>query len=290
MNENALTANLTSTFMGVSPSQKDSQHKKHRTKHKHKHKIKDTVKKDDEEFTRPKILPRQYSNKRPHNLTHVKIKIEPRESCSPPHKRRLNDPVILKARSPRRSGRVSSPIVLRDSDDISESKPNLGKSGLLDENSGPVVKQKANFELSGKLAEDTNVFKGVVIKYNEPEDARKPNTHWRLYAFKGNKTLSVLHIHRQSGFLIGRDRKIADIPMDHPSISKQHAVLQYRLVRGLIRLYIIDLESANGTYLNNNRIESRRYYELLEKDVIKFGFSTREYVVMTSETGMEDSS
>lgn len=149
MNENALTANLTSTFMGVSPSQKDSQHKKHRTKHKHKHKIKDNVKKDDEEFTRPKILPRQYSNKRPHNLTHVKIKIEPRESCSPPHKRRLNDPVILKAKSPRRSGRVSSPVILRDSDDISESKPNLGKSGLLDENSGPVVKQKANFELSG---------------------------------------------------------------------------------------------------------------------------------------------
>lgn len=61
-------------------------------------------------------------------------------------------------------------------------------------------------------------------------------------------------------------------------------------VRGLIRLYIIDLESANGTYLNNNRIESRRYYELLEKDVIKFGFSTREYVVMTSETDMDDSS
>ncbi|VDP23654.1 unnamed protein product [Schistosoma margrebowiei] len=276
--------------MGVSPSPKDPQHKKHRTKHKHKHKIKDNVKKDDEEFTCPKILPRQYSNKRPHHLTHVKIKIEPRESCSPPHKRRLNDPVILKPRSPRRSGRVSSPVVLRDSDDISESKPNLGKSGLLDGNSGPVVKQKANFELSGKLAEDTNVFKGVVIKYNEPEDARKPTTHWRLYAFKGNKTLSVLHIHRQSGFLIGRDRKIADIPMDHPSISKQHAVLQYRLVRGLIRLYIIDLESANGTYLNNNRIESRRYYELLEKDVIKFGFSTREYVVMTSETDMDDSS
>ncbi|CAI2724521.1 unnamed protein product [Schistosoma spindalis] len=289
MNERALTVNLTSTFMGVSPP-KDSQHKKSKTKHKHKHKIKDTVEKDDKEFTRTENLSRHYSNKRPHQLTHVKIKIEPRGSCSPPHKRRLNDPIILKARSPRRSGRVSSPVILRDSEDISESKPNLGKSGLLEGNPGPVIKQKANFELSGKLAEDTNVFKGVVIKYNEPEDARKPTTHWRLYAFKGNKTLSVLHIHRQSGFLIGRDRKIADIPMDHPSISKQHAVLQYRLVRGLIRLYIIDLESANGTYLNNNRIESRRYYELLEKDVIKFGFSTREYVVMTSETDMGDSS
>ncbi|OON18240.1 FHA domain protein, partial [Opisthorchis viverrini] len=133
-----------------------------------------------------------------------------------------------------------------------------------------------------KLTEDTNTYKGVVIKYNEPPDARKPTEHWRLYQFKGNECLPILHIHRQSGFLIGRDRKIADIPMDHPSISKQHAVLQYRFVRGLVRLYVIDLESANGTYLNNKRIEPRRYYELLQKDVIKFGYSSREYVVMTA--------
>lgn len=88
----------------------------------------------------------------------------------------------------------------------------------------------SDYCFSGKLTEDTNTYKGVVIKYNEPEDAKMPTEHWRLYAFKGKKSLSVLHIHRQSGFLIGRDRNIADIPMDHPSISKQHAVLQYRLV------------------------------------------------------------
>ena len=44
--------------------------------------------------------------------------------------------------------------------------------------------------------------------------------------------------------------------------------------------YIIDLGSSNGTYLNNNRIDPQRYYELKEKDVIKFGYSTREYVLL----------
>ena len=44
--------------------------------------------------------------------------------------------------------------------------------------------------------------------------------------------------------------------------------------------YIIDLGSSNGTFLNNNRIEPQRYYELKEKDVIKFGYSTREYVLL----------
>ena len=44
--------------------------------------------------------------------------------------------------------------------------------------------------------------------------------------------------------------------------------------------YIIDLGSSNGTYLNNTRIEPQRYYELKEKDVVKFGYSSREYVLL----------
>ena len=80
--------------------------------------------------------------------------------------------------------------------------------------------EQPNFEVSGKLAADTNTYKGVVIKYNEPDDARKPNAFWRLYPFKGEEALKIMHIHRQSGYLIGRDSNIADIPMLHPSISK----------------------------------------------------------------------
>lgn len=116
-----------------------------------------------------------------------------------------------------------------------------------------------------------------------------PKKRWRLYQFKGDQDLPTLYIHRQSAYLLGRDRKVADIPIDHPSCSKQHAALQYRLVpytradgsKGKqIRLYIIDLESANGTFINNNKIEAKKYVELFEKDVIKFGFSSREYVLL----------
>lgn len=149
--------------------------------------------------------------------------------------------------------------------------------------------QKPNFSLSGKLAEDTNIFNGVVIKYSEPPEARMPKKRWRLYPFKGDQGLPTLYIHRQSAYLLGRDRKVADIPIDHPSCSKQHAALQYRLVPyhrsdgslgKQIKLYIIDLESANGTFINNNKIEPKQYVELFEKDVIKFGFSSREYVLL----------
>ncbi len=42
-----------------------------------------------------------------------------------------------------------------------------------------------------------------------------------------------------------------------------------------IKPYIMDLESTNGTFLNDEKVEPSRYYELLHKDVLKFGFSDR---------------
>lgn len=47
-----------------------------------------------------------------------------------------------------------------------------------------------------------------------------------------------------------------------------------------MRPYVIDLESANGTRVNGERIPERRFVEVRNKDVITFGESTREYVVM----------
>uniref|UniRef100_A0A182SUS3 FHA domain-containing protein n=1 Tax=Anopheles maculatus TaxID=74869 RepID=A0A182SUS3_9DIPT len=175
----------------------------------------------------------------------------------------------------------------------SESAANTGDSAG---DSVPIEKEKPNFGLSGKLTAETNTVHGVVIAYAEPPGARKPKRRWRLYPFKGEQALPTLYIHRQSCYLIGRDRKVCDIPVDHPSCSKQHAVLQYRLVpyervdgtkSQCVRPYIIDLESSNGTFVNNKKIETKRYLELREKDVLKFGFSSREYVLL-HENSKED--
>jgi len=147
-----------------------------------------------------------------------------------------------------------------------------------------------------------------------------------------------LYIHRQSQYLFGREHRVVDVPTDHPSCSKQHAVLQFRRGRAgpparlgpgyacrsavrrrrrlieqegagnAVRPYLMDLGSTNGTFLNEERLEPQRYYELLEKarhacpargpgspsgraggpamgarraqDMIKFGNSSREYVLI----------
>ena len=157
----------------------------------------------------------------------------------------------------------------------------------------PIEKQKPNFAPSGKLAAETNTVAGtsIVLKYNEPPEARLPpaSQAWRLYVFKGSETLESISLHTRSCWLFGRERAVADFPIDHPSCSKQHAVIQFRYVekkdefgdrKGGVKPYVLDLESANGTRVNGEGVPSRRYLELKTGDVLAFGESTREYVLM----------
>ncbi|KAJ9647250.1 hypothetical protein H2199_002237 [Coniosporium tulheliwenetii] len=126
----------------------------------------------------------------------------------------------------------------------------------------PPEKQKPNLNPTGLLAKETNTVSiggaSIVLKYNEPSDARKPSasTPWRLYVFKGRDILDTIPLHTRSCWLIGREERVADLP------------------------YVIDLESSNGTRLNGERVEASRFVELRDGDVLGFGESEREYVVM----------
>jgi len=155
-----------------------------------------------------------------------------------------------------------------------------------------VVKEKADFGLSGALAKDEktgNTRNGVVLKFVEPPDAATPSERWRMYVFRQEELLETLHLHRKSSYLAGRDPSVCDIRLLHPSISKQHAVLQYRNKQldgdgGVaVTPYLMDLGSTNGTFLNGERLEAARYVELLEKDVVKFGESSREFVMLKED-------
>ncbi|KIK88630.1 hypothetical protein PAXRUDRAFT_831804 [Paxillus rubicundulus Ve08.2h10] len=170
-------------------------------------------------------------------------------------------------------------------------------SGSRARSASPVDKGKPNFKPSGLLAAATNTVKAAdgtstVLKYNEPPEARKPTLGWRLYVFKGSEQLELLHIHRQSAYLMGRDRTVVDVFIEHPSCSKQHAVIQHRQVqekdefggsKPVTKPFIIDLESTNGTHVNDEPIPTTRFYELKAGDVIKFGLSNREYVLLHDE-------
>ncbi|KAH8692636.1 SMAD/FHA domain-containing protein [Talaromyces proteolyticus] len=158
-------------------------------------------------------------------------------------------------------------------------------------------KEKPNFGNTGRLAAESNTVTvnggSVVLKYHEPPEARKPPTKddWRLYVFRGEDLLEMVQLSERSCWLIGREKLVVDFPIEHPSCSKQHAVVQFRYVEkkneygdktGHVRPYLIDLESANGSKVNGNLVPGGRYIELRDKDVLKFGQSSRDYVLMLS--------
>ncbi|KAB8343197.1 hypothetical protein FH972_022787 [Carpinus fangiana] len=167
-------------------------------------------------------------------------------------------------------------------------------------------KQKPNFKPTGLLAAATNTVtlgagpaaQHIVLKYHEPPEARKPPAAqpWALYVFKGaqREPLATLRLGARSCWLFGREAAVADVPTEHPSCSLQHAVLQFRHVvrrdefgeqRGRVGLYVLDLESSNGTWLNGERVAAARYVGLRGGDVLRFGESEREYVLVRPEKG-----
>ena len=180
------------------------------------------------------------------------------------------------------------------SEERNEGKKNSDDNDNEEGSKKPPQAHKPNFGLSGALAKDVgnggSMYKGVVLKFQEPPEARAPNTQWRFYVFKGKELLETLHISKQSAYLCGRNPEICDIAMAHPSLSSQHAVLQYRALphketgRLSCQPYIMDLESTNGTFLNGVRIDAARNYQLKKGDVLTFGASKREYVLLTENT------
>lgn len=157
-------------------------------------------------------------------------------------------------------------------------------------------KEKPNFGTTGVLAAASNSVaqadgSSITLKYHEPAEARKPSPRdqWRLFVFKGGDIVDTIDLGARSCWLVGREMAVVDLPAEHPSISKQHAVIQFRYTEkrnefgdkiGKVKPYLIDLESANGTVLNDERVPDSRYLELRDKDMIQFGHSTREYVIM----------
>ena len=177
-------------------------------------------------------------------------------------------------------------------------KKNLDPSFALVMAERPPEKQKPNFAPTGLLAAASNSVAQadgteIVLKYHEPAEARKPPTKdvWKLFVFKGADIVETVELSLRSCWLIGRELAVVDLPAEHPSVSKQHAVIQFRYIEkrnefgdklGNVRPYLIDLDSANGTLLNKDPIEGSRYLELRDKDMIQLGQSTREYVLMLS--------
>ena len=108
-----------------------------------------------------------------------------------------------------------------------------------------------------------------------------------LKVYKENKFIKSLSLSdkmkeevHKFHFVFGRDLS-ADFYVCHPSISRKHAVFQFANDSAL---FVFDV-SIHGTRLNKKAIPTKKYVELKHGDVIKFGHSTRSYVLCINVIG-----
>ncbi|KAG7328557.1 hypothetical protein KOW79_008501 [Hemibagrus wyckioides] len=131
------------------------------------------------------------------------------------------------------------------------------------------------------------------LPYTEPPWAEVPGVPYTFELLKNGAILDTVPLSQQSYFVVGR-LPVCDISLEHPSISRYHAVVQYRgkvgdtgVVGEELGFYIYDLGSTHGTFVNKNKIPPKTYIRLHVGHVLKFGGSTRLFILQGPESDEE---
>ncbi|CAL8285754.1 unnamed protein product [Lota lota] len=135
------------------------------------------------------------------------------------------------------------------------------------------------------------------IPYTEPPwGGIASEIPYELEILKNGAIVDTLPLTHSSYFVVGR-LPVCDVSLEHPSISRYHAVLQYRCQSGEDGsegeergFYIHDLGSTHGTVVNKNKIPPKTYIRLHVGHVLKFGGSTRLFVLQGPEFDVEEES
>lgn len=121
--------------------------------------------------------------------------------------------------------------------------------------------------------------------YREPPWAGPAAGPYSLETLKGGTILGTRSLQGTSCCLFGR-LPSCDVCLEHPSVSRFHAVLQHgasgpdgeRDGHGP-GFYLYDLGSTHGTFLNKSRIPPRTYCRVHVGHVLRFGCSTRLFLL-----------
>ncbi|XP_023406317.2 kanadaptin isoform X2 [Loxodonta africana] len=129
--------------------------------------------------------------------------------------------------------------------------------------------------------------------YQEPPWGGPATASYSLEVLKGGTILGTRSLKGTSLCSFGR-LSSCDVCLEHPSVSRYHAVLQHR-VSGPDGesdghgpgFYLYDLGSTHGTFLNKIRILPRTYCRVHVGHVLRFGGSTRLFILQGPEEDRE---
>nr|CAB3266293.1 kanadaptin [Phallusia mammillata] len=112
---------------------------------------------------------------------------------------------------------------------------------------------------------------------------------YSLEVLRAGAIIDKIELTDHEFFVFGRLPE-CNITLEHPSISRHHAILQFGAPKsqdenvefqkdGSAGFYLFELGSTHGTFLNKAKVPQGKYYRLKVGHMIKFGNSTRTYIL-----------
>jgi pSer/pThr/pTyr-binding forkhead associated (FHA) protein len=111
--------------------------------------------------------------------------------------------------------------------------------------------------------------------YVKPPWSAVPGHFFFLEVLKDGSIVENLEVSSKGAYMFGRSDR-CDFVLEHPTISRYHAVLQYN---GKGEAFVYDLGSTHGTFINKRQVKAKKYAPLPVGGIIRFGHSTRLYVL-----------
>ncbi|KAF9569181.1 Kanadaptin [Mortierella alpina] len=117
------------------------------------------------------------------------------------------------------------------------------------------------------------------LKYHKPAWSGYPNQQFFFEVIKNGVIVDRIKAPEKEFLVIGR-LPLCDLEMEHPSLSRYHAIVQFKS-NG--ECFIYDLNSSHGTKLNKTKIPPQMHVSLKPGDQLRFGESTRIYLFQTEQ-------
>jgi hypothetical protein len=96
-------------------------------------------------------------------------------------------------------------------------------------------------------------------------------------ASKNGEVVDMHDLSEKNYYVIGRNKDLSNLTLEHPSISKSHAVILNGTPHGQPGCSIIDLGSSNGTFLGNSTAKMEPIQAHRSVCLISLAFLTTQY-------------
>jgi len=177
---------------------------------------------------------------------------------------------------------------------VSEFKePSLPPAPVKDtENANEESEEIKELEDTLKSASELKTTQTLALQYLEPSWGGVPEKPYYLEILKNGTIVETVKLENKSYFTIGR-LPVCDVPFEHPSLSRYHAVLQFKTnpsPEKPVGFYLFDLDSTHGSFHNKKKCFPKTFYRLRVGHMLKFGGSTRTVLLQGPEDDEEEES